>query len=238
VIDHDAASMIATIQDRKPEIRTPPGTSWEYNNLAYRLLGVVAERASGQRLRELFHARLIRPAGLPRTAVDDSGEVIRGRASGYELAPAAATGFRNAAPINASWPGGGGAMVSTTDDLCRWHHYLLGGRALKPESLAAMLTPVRLTDGTLPVRPPGADPSGSTAPLTYGFGIRTETQAGRRLVTHTGGIDGFQSELASYPDQQITIAVMTNSGRAEAGPNPNQEALQAALREATRIALT
>lgn len=101
-----------------------------------------------------------------------------------------------------------------------------------------MLTPVRLANGTLPVRPPDADPSGSTAPLTYGLGIRTETQAGRRLVTHTGGINGFLSELTSYPDQQITVAVMINSGKAETGPNPNQEALQAALREAARIALS
>ena len=238
MMDYDAASMIAAIQARGPELRTPPGTRWEYNNLAYRLLGAVAERVSGQRLRELFKARLIDPAGLPRTAVDDIGEVIAGRASGYELAPAAASRFRNAHPIGLSWPGGGGSMVSTTDDLCRWHHQLLGGHVLRPESLADMLNPVRLADGSLPVRPPGTDPSGSPAPLTYGLGIRTETQAGRRLVTHTGAINGFLSELTSFPDDHITVAVMINSGRAETGPNPNQEALQAALREAARIALS
>jgi CubicO group peptidase (beta-lactamase class C family) len=236
VTEHDAASMLAVIKGRKPFLRTPPGSKWEYNNLAYRLLGIVAERASGKPLRDLFKARLIDPAGLGRTAVDDPALIIPGRASGYELAAGAPTGFRNASPYSLSWTGASGAMISTTDDLCRWHAHLLEARLLRPESLATMLAPVRLTDGSLPARPPGADPSGSTDPLRYGFGIRTENRNGRRMITHIGSIAGFSADLTSFPDQRTSIAVLINSGPTE-GDNRNSRMIYAAVQEAARIAL-
>ncbi len=98
-----------------------------------------------------------------------------------------------------------------------------------------MLSPVRLLDGTLPVRPPGADSTGSTAPLQYGFGIRTETQNGRRFVLHTGGIDGFEAQSGSYPNQRISIAAIINSGRTENDDGRNAAPIQAVFEEAARI---
>jgi CubicO group peptidase (beta-lactamase class C family) len=236
VVEHDAASLLAVIQSRNPVLRTPPGTQWVYNNLAYRLLGLVAERASGSRMRDLFKVRLFDPAGLSRTAVDDVGEVVAGRASGYVSGPKEAGGFRNAPPISLSWPGGAGAMRSTAEDLCRWHDALLGGRLLRPESLTAMLTPARLNDGSLPPRP--AD-RGGTGPLRYGLGIRLDTEGGREVVTHGGGIEGFFSDLTTYPDARVTVAGIINSSRDEQDPQapPDQQVLRAAVKEAARIAL-
>ena len=198
---------------------------------------MVAERASGIRSAELFKAQLLYPVGLTRTAVDDMADVVAGRATGYEPAAAAAGGFRNTLPASLAWPGGAGSMRSTTDDLCRWHHRLLGGHILRAQSLALMLTPVRLADGTLPPRPVNAPP-GLTGQLRYGLGIRMETENGRELISHTSGFEGFLTELTSYPRQRVTVAVMTNSGRIDNGANSNEDALRAVLREAARIALS
>jgi CubicO group peptidase (beta-lactamase class C family) len=236
IIEHDTASMVAAIQSLKPELRTPPGAQWVYNNLAYRLLGVVAERASGMRLRALFKARLFDPARLERTAVEDMGEVLPGRAAGYTPAPGEGQRFRNAPPNSLSWSGGAGNMRSTTEDLCRWHDVLLGGRLLRPESLKAMLTPVRLSDGSLP--PARAELAGSE-PLRYGFGVELRTEGGRFAVTHTGGNDGFVSQLTSYPESRVSVAGIINSHRAGKPQNasPNEQVLRAAVTEAARIAL-
>jgi CubicO group peptidase (beta-lactamase class C family) len=233
IVELDADATVALIRSRNPVLRTPPGTRWEYNNLAYRLLGVVASRAAKMPYRELVASRLAQPAGLARTAVDDVAEIVPGRASGYE--PGAAGQFRNAPLISLSWPGGAGAIRSTAEDLCKWHHALLHGRLLRPESLAAMLTPVRLNDGSLPVAtPPGAADSQART-LRYGFGVRLEGDDGR-IVTHTGAIEGFMSELTSYPEG-ISIAALTNSGRIEGkAGSPNEAALRAVMAEAARIA--
>jgi CubicO group peptidase (beta-lactamase class C family) len=236
IIEHDTASMVAAIQSRKPELRTPPGTQWVYNNLAYRLLGVVAERASGARLRDLFKARLFDPAGLRRTAVEDIGEVLPERAAGYTPAPGEVQRFRNASPNSLSFTGGAGNMRSTAEDLCRWHDVLLGGRLLRPDSLKAMLTPVRLNDGSLP---PGRGELGASEPLRYGFGVELRAEGGRPAVTHTGGNDGFVSQLTSYPDARVSVAGIINSDRGGKPQNvsPNEQVLRAAVTEAARIAL-
>ena len=233
VVELDADAMVAVIRSRNPVLRTPPGTRWEYNNLAYRLLGIVASRAAKMPYRELVATRLARPAGLVRTAADDVAEIVPGRASGYEAGTAGQ--FRNAPLISLSWPGGAGAIRSTAEDLCQWHHALLQGRLLRPESLAAMLTPVRLNDGSLPVATPPGAADAQPRTLRYGFGVRLEGDDGR-IVTHTGAIEGFLSELSSYPEG-ISIAALANCGRSEGkAGSPNEAALRAVMAEAARIA--
>ena len=129
-------------------------------------------------------------------------------------------------------------MRSTTEDLCRWHDALLGGRLLHAPSLAAMLAPVRLNDGSLATIETDADTVAAWGTLRYGMGIAMGNTGGRPLVTHTGSINGFLSQLTSYPEQRVSVAVIINSGRAdEARAGANEKALRAALREGARIAL-
>lgn len=44
----------------------------------------------------------------------------------------------------------------------------------------------------------------------YGYGWQIRTFFDRRIYNHTGGIDGFSSHLAHYPDEGLTIVVLTN----------------------------
>jgi CubicO group peptidase (beta-lactamase class C family) len=60
-----------------------------------------------------------------------------------------------------------------------------------------MRTPTVLTDGTS---------------IDYGLGTRLGSLQGHRVVGHTGGGGGFGNVLISYPDDHLTVSVLTNTG--------------------------
>jgi hypothetical protein len=44
----------------------------------------------------------------------------------------------------------------------------------------------------------------------YAFGLGVHTNKGRKIVDHNGGIEGFNTELAYYPEDKLTVAVLGN----------------------------
>ena len=201
--DYDTVGLLALMKTGRTQV-FEPGTAYAYSNTAYLLLGLIAEKVAGKSYAEQARERLFGPLGLTRTAVDDMAEVIPGRAGGYSNDPKAPGGFANASFISMTVPGGAGFMRSTCDDLCAWHAALLGGRVLKPEMLTAMLTPGLTNDGALPKGSGGRE-------IRYGFGQQLFDAEGRKTVAHGGGINGFMSDLRTYPDAGVTIAHIFNT---------------------------
>ncbi|MDT9599935.1 serine hydrolase domain-containing protein [Sphingosinicella rhizophila] len=186
-----------------------PGTSWMYSNTAYYILGAIVEKVEGKPLGAVFQERFFGPLGMTRTAIDDENDIVAGRVEGY-----AADGpgkFKNATFISMTAPGGGGAMRSTASDLARWNAALFGGKLLKPASFAAMTAPGKLKDGQnsgIAI----AKLAGMGMPaVEYGFGLMTQTVDGHAKVAHGGGINGFNAQLAEYPKDRLTVAVLSNT---------------------------
>jgi hypothetical protein len=55
----------------------------------------------------------------------------------------------------------------------------------------------------------------------YGFGLNVRTVNGHKEIEHTGGINGFATDMAYYPDDKLTVVVLENLN---GGPAPNQVA--------------
>lgn len=194
----------AMIAQTQPTFVFEPGTSWAYCNTAYVLLGLIIEKLTGEPYNAVFKQRLFDPAGLTRTAVDDLAPVVPDRASGYTHHAGSSADFDNADYISMTYPGAAGSMRSTTEDLCRWHLALFGGKIVKPASLAEMVKPALLKTGQLPTAP------GGKSPLKYGFGLSPSEFEGKTRISHDGGIFGFTSILQSFPDQKVTVAAIMN----------------------------
>ena len=47
--------------------------------------------------------------------------------------------------------------------------------------------------------------------MVYGYGWGLADYRGLKLIAHSGGLDGFLSYLLRQPDENLTIAVLTNS---------------------------
>jgi len=97
-----------------------------------------------------------------------------------------------------SWAGGAGELYSTVGDLWRWTEALQEGRILSPESLREMLT-----EFTVPKK--------ETLTLRYGMGIGHADIEWLPAIGHDGGLEGFLSELMWFPEEKVTIAVLSNA---------------------------
>ena len=218
-LDYDNDALYRLMLGTKPLYAHEPGTVWDYSNTAYVLLGMIAQKVGGEPYPVLYKRRLFDRAGLADTAVDDAAAVVVGPASGY-TPHAGGAGFDNASFIAMSIPGGAGFLRSTSEDLCRWHTALFGGKVVGADSLKQMTTPHRLKDGALPKAAQGPDAKGEARTVQYGFGLQTDTVEGRRAVGHGGGINGFASMLQTFPAEGISSAVLINcDGGAKLGPD-------------------
>ncbi len=193
-LPHD--SMFALFRDEPMDF--VPGAEWRYDNSGYYLLGVIIEKVSGQKYAEYLDHRLFGPLGLKATRYCTSRSIVPGRTPGYNAGP---DGFTNAAPINVDQAFAAGALCSTASDLLAWTRALEAGRAVKPDSYRLMTTPLPLPGGQ---------------PQTYGFGLGVGNLSGHRIISHNGGINGFNAYLASYPDDSLIVAVLVNVEAGEA----------------------
>jgi CubicO group peptidase (beta-lactamase class C family) len=176
-----------------------PGTKWRYDNTGYIVLGMLIEKVTGISWKENVSKRLLDPLGLKETSVCLTEPIIMNRVSGYQKEK---DGWENAPYIAMSQPYAAGSMCATARDLSRWNEALHGGKVLSAASYQMMTTPE------------GAAAKGD---LAYGFGIGADTLAGRKIITHGGGIHGFASANAWVPDARLSITVLGNAGGAPVG---------------------
>jgi CubicO group peptidase (beta-lactamase class C family) len=86
-------------------------------------------------------------------------------------------------------PYSAGSLYSTVDDLLIWDQALYAGKLISKESYDKMFTPVK---------------------NDYAYGWVVATKNGRKQIGHGGGINGFNTMFARYPDDKLTIAVFSN----------------------------
>jgi CubicO group peptidase (beta-lactamase class C family) len=182
--DTPVAKTIASVRDKSLDF--PPGDKMSYSNSGYLVLGHVIERVTGASYETFVKDNIFTPLGMKDSGYDSNTAVILRRAAGYMPS---AGGPANAGFLHMSIPHAAGALYSTTEDLLRWEQGLFGGKLISAASLAKMTTPFK---------------------DDYALGVVVRTASGRKVVQHGGGIDGFNTFLAYYPDHQLTVAVLAN----------------------------
>src|SRR5271170_16760 len=163
-----------------------PGEKWDYSNSGYVLLGFLVEKVSGESYEKFLQENIFGPLGMKDSGYDSNSAVIPRRAAGYTPSK---DGPVNARFIHMSIPFSAGALYSTPEDLWRWEQGLFGGKLLSAASLAKMTTPFK---------------------DDYAFGLAVATQDGHKRIQHNGGIEGFNTDLAYYPDDKLTVVVLSN----------------------------
>src|SRR5262249_16875826 len=94
-----------------------PGEKFNYNNSGFFFLGMILEKVSGKSYGDYLTERIFKPLGMSSTRVNDLGDVIRNRASGYSFRGGA---LHNCDVISMSWPFAAGVLVSTVHDMAKW----------------------------------------------------------------------------------------------------------------------
>jgi CubicO group peptidase (beta-lactamase class C family) len=180
-----------------------PGAGWAYRNSAYRLLGMIIERVSGESYWAWLDRRIFRPIGMRATRSSDPKTIIPNRAKGYGKERGRIVN-RDAVTESAAFSEG--ALISSVLDLARWDSSLYHPRVLSQASLDQMWTPITLSDGT--TRP-------------YGFGWSLGPTNGLRTVSHGGGLPGFVTRISRYLAKRLTVIVLTNAEWSDPGALAN-----------------
>ena len=184
------AGLLALFKDSPLDFQ--PGERFNYSNCGYWVLGYIIEQVSGQSYEDFIQQAIFEPLDM-----HDSGynQDASGLAVGYK------DQYTIAAPTeesDSSFSYSAGALYSTVEDLYRWDQALYTDQLIPQDLLDQMFAP------QISMYP---DVVGS---MVYGYGWFVLDDLGRQLVWHGGAIEGFRSVIFRYPDERITIIILSN----------------------------
>ncbi|MCW5979400.1 MAG: serine hydrolase [Bryobacteraceae bacterium] len=168
-----------------------PGEKFRYNNSGYYLLGFIVEKASGLSYEAYLKENIFGPLEMNDSGYDSNRAIVKGRAAGYARRDGK---WVNADHINMEIPGGAGGLYSTVEDLYRWDQALYTDKLVSKPMVEAIFTPDK---------------------EDYAFGWVVKKQFNRRRTAHGGGIEGFNTIIARYPDDRVCVIALSNLNSGE-----------------------
>jgi CubicO group peptidase (beta-lactamase class C family) len=178
----------------------PPGTKWEYSNFGYVTLGILIHRVTGEFYSDFLRQRLFQPLGMQSTRIISEADIVPNRSAGYRLVKGELKNQEWVSPVVNTTADG--SLYFSILDLAKWDAALYTEKLLKRSSLDLMWTPVKLKNG----QPNKGD---------YGFGWVIIKRAGHRCILHDGSWQGFETAIARYVDDQLTVVALTNLADAD-----------------------
>lgn len=171
-----------------------PGTQFKYSNSGYVLLGLVIERASGRAYGTYLRDHIFAPLGMTHSVFDEHRRLIPGRATGYYSRGTRFIGTPYNLDQSTQFASSG--IAATTTDLFAWDQALYTTKLLSQASRDEMFT-ANLNN--------------------YAYGWQTGEKLGRRKLDHSGSSNGYSSYLLRFPDERVSVIVLSNSDRTSAG---------------------
>ena len=178
--------MMALFRDKPFDFS--PGTSWNYSNSGYSLLGYIIEAVTKKPYEQAVRKYIFTPLGMTHSGFDFTHLKSKEKAIGYfKLNDKEAV----AAPIvDSSVSFSAGAIYSTIGDLYLWHKALEKNKILSKAQQEKAYTPVK---------------------NKYGYGWGIDSIEGKRKVSHSGGIHGFTTIISRVPEDDICIVLLSNA---------------------------
>ncbi len=175
-----------------------PGAEYSYSNSGYNLAAIIVERVSKQKFPAFVEERLFKPLGMTNSSWrDDFQRIVPGRAQAYSR--------QGNGPWRLNMPFmnvyGNGGMLTTVGDWMKWNA-MLDSKSLGAPLVAALETRGVLNDGRK---------------IAYALGLEVDTYKGLKDVSHGGATAGYQTFLARYPDNKVSVGVMCNGTSPSAG---------------------
>lgn len=186
----------------------PFRTIWGYTNAAFVTAGQIIPRATGMSWEDFLRKNLFAPlqmthtvalaAEFPRTANHAEPHTI----ADDKLMKIPVAMIDNLAPA--------GSIGSSVEDLSHWVTMLLANGKYKD----AQVVPAKALEVTW--APHSILGNGGTLYNKghfdlYGLGWELSEYSGRKIVAHTGGVNGFVTSVTLVPEENLGIIVLTNT---------------------------
>jgi len=168
----------------KSNVDFQPNEKGEYSNTNFVILGFIIERITKQSYSVNLKQRITSKIGLSNTYYGGKTNADNNECFSYQYVG----NWKQMPETDMSIPGGAGAIVSTPTDLTKFIEALFSLKLVSLNSLNQMKT---ITDG-------------------FGMGMFQIPFYDHKALGHNGGIDGFGSNLAYFPEDSLALAYCTN----------------------------
>jgi D-alanyl-D-alanine carboxypeptidase len=192
-LEDTASSRFAGLALKDFEPTYAPGAHWRYSNTGYQLLGYVLEDIEHAQLPDIINRRVLGPLGMSHsTAIIDDAQRTTLSMS-YVRWP------YDGKFVEYPWyeyTAGDGSIVSTVADMSAYTRFYLNngmgphGRVLSEQSFAALTKP-GLGD--------------------YGYGLWIRHKDGHTVISHSGGIAGFNAHIEAHLDEGFALVFLSNA---------------------------
>ena len=206
------AQIVSLFKYLKPT--APFRTRWDYSNIGYALAGEVAAARSGNSWEEMVTNRIIKPLRMTRTtayfdSVPEMGNYSWGHVMIDNVQRAVPRGSERLSTAAA------GAIQTSAKDLATWLLFQLGDGSFDGKRLlsTAAMDEMHGPQIFVPTTPEFRKTRQLKHFAAYGFGWQVWDYSGHYMLWHSGNGDGQLAYMVLLPDENLGIAVLTNSWR-------------------------
>ncbi|NUM80078.1 serine hydrolase [bacterium] len=199
--DFDAISETAFIDTvMNSKLKFENGTQFSYSNIGYSLLAIIIEKVSGKTYENYLYENLWKPAKMEMTGYTRPRFDVRQVAVGYDNNDSAW-----GKPTDKAWDTtapywhlkGNGGILSTAEDMYRWHQALMGETILSKEAKNKLYHP----------KPRAGE--NNDAMYAYGWDV-SKTDRNTFRVWHNGTNRIFYADFMRFIDEGVTLIMLSN----------------------------
>ncbi len=186
-------SLISLFKNYK--LSMEPGVKFSYSNSNYILLARIAEIITGEKYEHLIRKHIFQPAQMNHSGFDFKHLANTEKATGHNKEKKVLNRIED---FDSTYAPGCGSMYTTVSDLYHFYSTLMAGNIISDSSREDSFKPRN---------------------WKYGYGWISFKLYGKRCVAHPGGVPGFYANLQFYPDDDLLIVILSNSGPTSIEPD-------------------
>jgi D-alanyl-D-alanine carboxypeptidase len=174
-----------------------PGKKWDWSISGFQLLVTIVERVTGQSFPDYVQQNIFRPAGVKSTTYCDDFVLVHGLSHAYRrfegsYVPANENGMAYNSDLR---------FCSTVGDLLQLWRSIKDKNLVRPETFRLMST----AEGA------AAQMSAQDPKAQYGFAMILNHEDDHRRIGQHGSLLGYSGSLYDFPEDQLTVVVLTNT---------------------------
>jgi CubicO group peptidase (beta-lactamase class C family) len=183
-------------------------SKWGYTNAAFGVAGEVIYKASGKTWAEFMKERIFTPLGMNNTlALSKDIDAAPNRSSAHTVVGGVLSKIPygridNIAPA--------GAISSSVNDMSKWVIAQLNNGKLNDQAIIPS-SAISQTRSPNSILGNGGSMFNTGHFALYGLGWFLEEYNGKKIVAHTGGVNGFVTAVTLVPEEKLGIIVFTNT---------------------------
>jgi CubicO group peptidase (beta-lactamase class C family) len=191
-------NQVLRLISHQTELNEKPGDEFNYCNTGYTLAAEIVSRVTGKSFADWTAENIFKPLGMANTLFyDDHEKVVANRAYSFQVTN---SGIKKSVLSYANV--GATSLFTTAEDLLKWSDNFYTRKVGNAKVMKIMKERGILNKGDT---------------LSYAFGQDGGFYKGLMAFAHGGSDAGYRSFLIRFPDQKISIAILSNLGSFDPG---------------------